>query len=180
MPGAYTLEWKDGRKENFFGHRGYYYVFPDRTLLSFLPAPAWCHACREIRLCEHFSDEASLRKELADLSDPTSARSQELAKSSSPHFPEVWKRKREVEFRHALARRLPPSCLHCGQRRVAFFTEGEWASHPGTGEDVRFCCSGMCSTNFAMKFYDVDGNLLKTSAEERAALLESIRSGGDV
>jgi len=73
MPGAYTLEWRDGRKEDLSGHRGYYYVFPDRTILSFLPDPAWCRYCKQIRLCEHLRDQEALRQELRELADPNFA-----------------------------------------------------------------------------------------------------------
>lgn len=179
MPGTYTLEWKNGRKEKLFGHRGYYYVFPDRTLLSFPPVPAWCHQCGQIRLCENLEDEWQIRQELADLSDPASARVEEEARASSPVFSEAWKRRLVTVLQHVLARRLPPSCLYCGERQVSYFKEGEWAPHPGTGEEVRFYGSGMCSTDFAMKFYDIDGNLLNLSLEERRALFEAIQAEKD-
>jgi hypothetical protein len=103
-----------------------------------------------------------------------------VAKGSTPGFTEVWKYKREAQLRHVLARRLPPSCLHCGHRQVSFFTEGKWAPHPGTGEEVRFSCTGMCSTDFAMKFYDIDGNLLELSDKEINALRELNRKGKDL
>jgi len=175
MPGAYTLEWRDGRKEDLSGHRGYYYVFPDRSILSFLPDPAWCRHCKQIRLCEHLRDQEALRQELRELADPNSKRSLELAGGSTPGFAERWKQKLEVELRHATLRQMPPSCIHCGHRDVAYFTEGQWAPHPGTGEEVRFYCSGMCSTNFAVRFYDVDCNPLNITEEEKAELWEHVR-----
>jgi hypothetical protein len=175
MPAVYTIEWKDGRKETLFGPRGYYYVFSDRTVLSFLPVPAWCLKCRSVRLCERLHDEASIRQELADLDDPNSARSQELKKSLSKDFPQRWRRRKELELNQARSRRLPPSCIHCGNREIVYFTEGEWAPHPGTGEDVRFYIQGMCSTAFANKFYDLEGNPLELVAEELKALLDVVR-----
>ena len=175
MPGAYTLEWRDGRKEDLFGHRGYYYVFPDRTVLSFLPDPAWCRHCGQIRLCEHLQKESTIRQELADLSDPNSKLSQELARFSRRGFSEVWKQKLEVTLRHAILRKLPPTCIHCGYRNVAYFIEDRWAPHPGTGEEVRFYSSGMCSTDFARKFYDVDCNPLVITEDQKAELWEVLR-----
>jgi len=175
MPGAYTLEWRDGRKEDLFGHRGYYYVFPDDTILSFLPDPAWCHYCGQIRLCEHLRDQAALQQELGELADPSSKRSMEFAKLSTSGFAEIWKQKLDVQLRHAMLRKMPPSCIHCGHREVAYFVEGALAPHPGTGEEVRFYGSGMCSTNFAVKFYDVDCNPLNITEQEKARLWEEVR-----
>jgi hypothetical protein len=175
MPGAFTLEWRDGRTEHLFGHRGYYYVLPDRTILSFLPDPAWCRHCKKIRLCEHLRGQESLQQELRDLADPNSKRSLELAIGSTPEFAETWKRKLEVELRLSTLRQMPPSCIYCGHRDVAYFIEGRWAPHPGTGEEVRFYGSGMCSTNFAVRFYDVDCNPLTITDEEKAELWEHVR-----
>ena len=62
-----------------------------------------------------------------------------------------------------------------GYDPVAYFTEGQWAPHPGTGEEVRFYCSGMCSTDFAVRFYDVDCNALNITEEEKAELWEAVR-----
>ena len=175
MPGFYTLEWRDGRTEDLFGHRGYYYVLPDRRLVSFLPDPAWCRHCGAITLCEHLRQVAEIEQELTTLDDPNSERSLQLGRSPNPGFPETWRQVLLLQLRHAQLRELPPSCLTCGQRDVAYFPEGEWAPHPGTGEEVRFSFAGMCSTDFARKFYDVDGKLLDLSESEREALKQSIR-----
>jgi hypothetical protein len=175
MPGAFTLEWRDGREEDLYGHRGYYYVFSDHTILSFLPEPAWCRHCEQIRLCEHLRDEAALRQELRECADPNSELSLRLAKSLAPGFAETWKQKLEVQLRHVTLRKMPPSCIHCGHRDIAYFVEDQWAPHPGTGEEVQFYCSGMCSTDFARRFYDVDCNPLILTEEEEAALREAVR-----
>lgn len=170
MPGVYTLESRDGREENLYGHRGYHYVFDDGTMLSFLPEPAWCRHCQQIRLCEHLHEPATIQQMLSELEDPGSKKSLELARSSDPLFAARWKQTLEAELRHATLRKLPPSCLHCGHRDVAYFLLGQWAPHPGTGEEVRFSISGMCSTDFAVKFYDIDGTPLQITEEERAAM----------
>ena len=176
MPGLYTLKWRDGREEELFGHRGYYYVFPDQTILSFLPEPAWCRFCGEIKLCEHLQTPATIQKELSDLADPTSKRSLELSRVSTVGFSQTWIETLKVSLRHAILRKMPPSCLHCGHREVVYFVEGQWAPHPGTGEEVRFYGSGMCSTDYAKKFYDVDCNLLNITDEEKEELWEAVRN----
>lgn len=175
MPGYYTLEWRDGRKEDLYGHRGYYYVFSDRTILSFLPDPAWCRHCRQIRLCEHLREQAVIEQELRDLADPDSKRFSEIVRGMGPGFAVKWRHRLEVELRHAVLRTTPPSCLHCGHREVAYFVEDQWAPHPGTGDDVHFSNTGMCSTDFAKKFYDVDCNPLHLSESEKTELREAIR-----
>jgi hypothetical protein len=184
MPAVYTLEWKDGRKQDLWGGGGYFYVFPDRTLRSFHPYDAWCHSCGQIRLCEHFKDEASIREEIAALSDPASALSRRVATMrerspgdlSSEAVRAAFKGPLETELRHLLRRKLAPSCLHCGQRRVSYFKKGDWAPHPGTGEEVRLYFSGIgipTSHYLAWKFYDIEGNFLDLSDEEKQNLLES-------
>lgn len=155
MPGLYTLKWRDGRQKDLFGHRGYYYVLPDHAILSFLPEPAWCRSCGEIRLCEHLQTPAAIQKELSDLTDPNSERSRELARISTVGFSETWIEKLRVSLRHAMLRKLPASCLYCGHREVAYFTEGQWAPHPGTGEEVYFGGSGMCGTGYAKKLVTI-------------------------
>ena len=180
MPGVYTLEWRDGRKQKFYGHRGYYYVFPNQILLSFLPSSAWCHKCKKITLCERLEQPETIRAELEELDDPKSTRSQQISKSRASNFPEHWRNKRELQLRHVTARKLPPSCLVCGSRQVSFFPDGEWAPHPETGEEVRLSCTGMCSTGFAMKFYDTEGQLLDLGNEERERFLKLINSGKDL
>jgi hypothetical protein len=178
MPGVFELEWRDGRKERTFGHRGYYYVFPDGKILSFLPEPGRCHQCRKVTLCERLEALDEIQKELAELEDPASERSKRIALSSNPRFPQEWKRSRKSFLKHALLRTLPPSCIVCSGRHVSYFSQ-EWAVHPGTGEEVRLRCTGMCSTDFAMRFYDVEGNLLEPSDEERDRFEELIRKGED-
>lgn len=174
MPGAYTLEWRDGRKVDIFGHRGYFYVFPDGQILSFLPTPAWCNSCKDVRLCEERREAASIEAELAELEDPESDRSMQIEKGFSAGFANVWKEELQFQLRHARVRNSRPSCLQCGQRSVTYFEEGVWAPHPETGEEVRFSCSGMCSTDFAMRFYDIDGNPLIVSDQEEAALRDKV------
>ena len=180
MPGVCTLKWRDGREENLFGHRGYYYVLPDQTILSFLPDPAWCRHCDRITLCEHLQTPAAIQKQLSDLADPASKRSLELARMSTANFSETWIKKLQVGLQHATLRKLPPSCLECGYREVAYFIEGQWAPHPKTGEEVLFYFSGMCSTNYAKKFYDTDCNPLDITDEQKAALWDAVRHNKDI
>jgi hypothetical protein len=177
MPGVFTLEWSDGRTEEIYGHRGYYYVFPDDTLLAFYPEPAWCYICGALTLCERLLPVAEIQAELDELKNPESTRSQELRKSSLPDFPEIWQHRRQLELRHAHARTLPASCLACGERQVSRLPDNEWAPHPATGERVRLYASGMCSTDYAMKFYDTDGTLLPLTEAERMRLLTLIDDG---
>jgi len=180
MPGVYILEWRNGRKETIFGGRGYYYVFPNETLLSFPPVPSWCRHCERITLCEHLRAEDEIRHELTDLDIPTSAISQSVAKSPVTGFGGTWRKRLEVELQQAMIRRLLPSCLTCGQREVSYFKEREWSTHPKTGEEVLFHLSGMCSTSFAIKFYDVEGNLLDLSDEKRKILMDMVKARKDV
>jgi hypothetical protein len=107
------------------------------------------------------------------LDDPDSKDSQYLA-NSSPGFADTWRQKLKNQLRLATQRKLPPSCLRCGMREVSYFKEGEWAPHPGTGEEVRFSCSGMCSTDFAVKFYNLDGELLPLSDDEKSNYLDAV------
>lgn len=134
------------------------------------PSPRGAATASRIRLCEQLRDRAAIEQELRDLEDPTSARSLSLGKGSPPDFPATWRQRVELELHQATRRTLPPSCLHCSQRDVAYFTVGQWAPHPGTGEEVLFRISGMCSTDFAVKFYDLEGTPLNITGEERAAM----------
>jgi hypothetical protein len=171
MSAAYTLEWRDGRKEVFLCGEGDFYVFPDRSIIPLDTVPAWCHVCREIKLCEQLDSETTLREEITNLSDPASAMWQAAAKGTWPGHPEVWKARCEKRLRHVLLRRLAASCLSCGQRQVSFFKQREWVPHPGTGQEVRLHCSGMCSGLIRTKYYDIDGNPLELSDEEKIIIL---------
>ena len=150
-------------------------MFGDGTFLSFLPDPAWCHHCGRITLCEHLRDQATIRQELRDLDDRNSEYSKTLLKRVPSGFAERWRLKLEAELRHVYLRTLAPSCMHCSHRKVAYFAKDTWAPHPGTGEDVRFFCSGMCSTDFAKKFYDLECHPLQLTPDERGELWESVR-----
>lgn len=171
MPGVYQLEWRNGRIEKIFGHRGYYYVFDDSTVLSFLPVPAWCASCGEITLCERFESTEAIKSELNQLENPESQISILLQRSPVPDFLCLWKRRREMELLLFTQRIEPASCLTCGERQVTHFIDDVWMSHPGTGEEVRLTSTGMCSTDFAMRYYDLEGRLLEIDADEKKRLL---------
>lgn len=173
MPGVYQLEWRNGQSETIYGHRGYYYVFDDSTVLSFLPVPAWCHSCGKIALCEKLDSPGDIKAELEQLNDPESEMSQQLRRSPVASFPEDWKHRREMDLLLATQRTEPASCLTCGGRRVSHFTADVWMTHPETGEEVRLTSPGMCSTGFAMKFYDLEGNLIDIGDKEKKRLMAS-------
>lgn len=184
METGYTFEWRDGRTEEVhYVDRGYYYIFPDHTRMPIEAGPAWCHVCRKFTLCERLRTEADLRQEIAELSDPSSARWQSLnlrcqnMKEWSPNpFPIeelilIEKRILENQLRHVLIRTLPASCLSCGNRQVTFLKYGEWATHPETGQDFRVSIEGHgCGICRMSHFYDVDGHPLKLTDRERSAL----------
>lgn len=176
MPGFFTLEWRDGREEEHFGHRGYYYVLSETEILPFLPDPAWCRDCRKMTLCESAISSDAVRAELAEMDDPRSDISKQLARSEVPGFTERWRSKKELELKHAQSRNLAPSCMSCGGRDVFHFPDNEWVAHPETGEGVRLSGTGMCSTDFAMKFFDVDANPLDLDESERSRLLEIVNA----
>ena len=159
MPGWYTLLEKNGRKTDYYGSRGHYNVLDEHTFSSFLPVPAWCRTCAEIREVEGISPLSDLESQLKDLDTS-----------------EYWKGKttlpavkadlsRRIEWRKRRA--LPPSCLTCGGRDIFCFPVGEWIPHPSSGELVCLSSSGMCSTAFAVDFFDVDGHRLAVSEEKR-------------
>ena len=179
MPAVFKLEWKDGRFEEIAGHRGYYYVIDENSLLSFLPEPAWCRDCADIRLCEPNESVETIRSEIEELDDPDSERSKQVAKSLSKDFPDHWRERRVLELQLAEQRELPPSCLTCGGRNVIFIPEDDWISHPTGDGEIRLSVSGMCSTNFAMKFYDTEGNPLELTDRDRDRLLDIVRAGKD-
>lgn len=179
MPGVFKLEWKDGRFEEIFGHRGYYYVIDGSSLLSFLPEPAWCLDCGQIRLCEPTESVETIRSEIEELDDPDSERSKQVARGLSEDFPKRWRARRARELQIAELRKLAPSCLTCGNRNVIFIPENEWIAHPAGDGKIRLSMSGMCSTDFAMKFYDTEGNPLKLSDTDRQRLLDLVRAGKD-
>lgn len=174
MPGVYQLEWRNGRIETIYGHRGYYYVLDGLDgleILTFLPVPAWCHVCAKIPLCEKLESPEAIQADLDQLEDPESEMSRQLRRSSLSDFPARWKRRRTVELALVTKRTEPAMCLTCGERRVSHFTADAWMAHPGTGEEVRLSSSGMCSTGFAMKFYDPDGHPVDVDADEKKRLL---------
>jgi hypothetical protein len=177
MPGVYRLTYRDGRKEEHFGHRGYYYVLSGNRLLAFLPDPVWCHTCKAITLGETHESKAEVEEELSQIDDPNSE----------------WYRTRRREplaediafFRRRLnnllvlwqERTSAPKCLKCFHSTVSKFVWNKWAAHPGTGEEVLYQCVGMCSTDFAMRFFTVDCEELSLSEEKENAFGEMIRRG---
>jgi hypothetical protein len=171
MPAMYQLEWRNGRIDEIYGHRGYYYVFSDSEVLSFLPTPAWCNICGKITLCEKLESPEAIKSELDQLEEPESEIAKMLRRSSTPDFSDRWKRRREMDLLLVTQRTEPASCLTCGGRQVVHFIDDVWMPHPGTGEEVRFSCSGMCSTTFAMKFYDLEGRLLEIDTDDKKRLL---------
>jgi hypothetical protein len=159
MPGWFTLLEKNGRKTDYYGSRGHYYVLDEHTFSSFLPIPAWCRTCEEMREVEEISPLSELEKQLDELDvseywkGKTTLPAVKAAKS------------RRVEWRKR--RTLPASCLTCGKRDIFTFPVGEWVAHPSSGELVCLSSTGMCSTAYAMDFFDVEGHRLIISEEQR-------------
>ncbi len=178
MMTEYTFEWRNGRKEQveFLDH-GYFYVLPDRTLVSFQPKPGWCHDCGKFTLCEWLRKEAVIREELAEMLNPRSARWQRRRFSPLPleKLISIEKDILEGELRHILVRSLPPSCLSCGRRQVSFLQFGEWGLHPGTGEEFRLCMEGWYTgiSRSRPRYYDTDGHALELTKDEEVALRDS-------
>ena len=57
--------------------------------------------------------------------------------------------------------------MKCGKAEVTFFVSGEWSPHPKTGELIMFSAVGMCSTNFAMRFFNPEGEELTLTEIEQ-------------
>jgi hypothetical protein len=171
--GVHTLEYKDGRKCQYHGSRGHYYVLDENTFLSFLPTPAWCRNCQEITEVEHVSSLSDLESQVIEMDNPASPiRSLRQPESFIPS----WRETLGLTISWRKRRTLPASCLTCGQRDLFFFPPpGEWTSHPLTGESVRLSCTGMCSTSFANDFFDIDGHRLNLSEEKRRQYWETAR-----
>jgi hypothetical protein len=159
MPGWYTLLEKSGRKTNYYGSRGHYYVLDDHTFSSFLTLPAWCRTCAEIHEVEDISSLPDLESQLRDLD--TSEYWKE--RSSLPAIQASLSRR--IEWRKR--RLLSASCLTCGGRDISYFPIDEWVPHPSSGELVCLSFSGMCSTGYEVDFFDVDGHRLAISEEKR-------------
>lgn len=177
MPAAYELKYRDGRVEELWGHRGYYYVLGPETLLCFLPIPAWCSHCANIQLAEHLMKPEELEAELKQLHDPQSE--WHRTRPRPPLQKDI--AFRESFFRNQLTlwskRTSQPRCMNCGEPRVSFFVEGKWSPHPHSGEEVLFSCVGMCSTDFAMRFYNPDGVELTLSEDQRKDYLSLVNAG---
>jgi hypothetical protein len=176
MPGVFELRYRDGRAEQLWGIRGFYYVLGADLLLCFLPTPAWCHNCAGHCHAEDLEDVETLKSKLKQLDDPQSEwyRTQprptaDLVAHSRQHY--------QNQLRLWEQRTSPPRCVNCGKTEVSFFVENEWSPHPHSAEEVRFVCIGMGSTSFAMKFFNPDGVELTLTPEERKHYLELINAG---
>jgi hypothetical protein len=176
MSANYELKYRDGRVEEFCGHRGYYYVLGPDTLLCFFPMPAWCRHCGAVRLCEDLEPADKIRELLKQVENPESDLYRQFKRPPSAEFIENTKASLRNKLRLWELRTSPPRCMSCGKSLVSFFEDGKWSPHPGTGEEVFFSWAGMSSTDFAMRFFDPEGAELALSDAQRMHYFSLIRA----
>ena len=170
MPKAFTMEYEDGRTEDFFGSSGYCYITDD-GMLPFYPIPAWCSQCNCMTLAEDLPNEEELtdqeRRLTAAISDQSLSNSQYFAKHrrNKPKLESLMHEQREIALRRKFldCRKTPGKCLTCGTSFVHFFKLEAYEPHPQTGEIVRFTWNGMCTNFHTRKCFDTEGNTIPQS-----------------
>ncbi len=178
MATVYKLEYRDGRSEDLFAQRGFYYVLGSGALLSFDAIPAWCHECDSIVLAENLMTPELIQADLKDIDDPTSPFHQTKIPPSSSDVA-FWRQHLANQKMLLELRKSPPRCMKCGKSRVSYFPF-HWAPHPATGEEVRCYGQGVGSQRHAdpaIRFFSPDGEELVLSEFERANLLALIKNG---
>ena len=174
MPGVYRLSYRDGRSEDHFGHRGYFYVLSGEKLLAFYPNPVWCHTCKAITLGETLRSKADIEEELRQIEDPNSEWYRSQRRPPKEKDVSFWKKCLTDLLVLWEERQSPAKCLRCFQPTVSQFVYDKWTPHPETGEEILFECVGMCSTDFAMRFFSPDCIELPLSEEEHERLFERV------
>jgi hypothetical protein len=177
MPGYYTLKYRDGRSEEYFGHRGYYYVLSGGRLVSFNPDPVWCHTCKRVTLGEQVRTRAEVEEELRQIEDQNSEWYRAQRRAPRAEDVAAWKKLLNALVLLWDERTSPAKCMTCFQPTVSQFVWGKWQPHPGTGEEIFYECTGMCSTDFAMRFFTPNCEELSLSKAEEEKFFAMIRKG---
>src|ERR1051325_6090971 len=127
MAGVYTINYRDGRSEQFWAPRDYYYVNGPDELLRMNTIPAWCRNCDNITISESLQTPNEIELEIKEYEDPNSSSVQRNFAKLPAEDLEHWLARLKRDLAHSLQRKTPPRCLTCGKPGVQYLPWRTWA-----------------------------------------------------
>ena len=165
----YKIQFLDtGEETEWYDMRGLYYEFECGATIDVWPTPAWCDQCQDFVDGEMIPSLKRLEDELAELRDPTSARSRFHTDDEPPFDQPLYRARRKQLYANTINeaelrvdwrrdRAAPPKCLHCGSANITFPDDTNATMMTGRGL-VEVKMAGFCSAVFMNWFFTPEGD----------------------